>query len=651
MFKLQLRRPADERRLPVKRTLAAERLEAREMLHGSDVLPEVTLSTNVGDITLAMRSDVAPQTVENFLNYVEDGDYTDMFFHRSVAGFVLQGGGFTSSPAKLCDTGCGLGDVNPDQFGIIPTDAPVVNEFNLSNVRGTVAMAKLGGDPDSATSQFFFNLSDNSANLDNQNGGFTVFAQVANMTVVDDIATRSFADLSSIFSPSSPLQAVTNAPLDITDQEISLIVVESITGNAVLHGTLYEDDNNNGILDETEVGLAGETVYVDANGDGALNAGELTAVTETDGSYHLRVSPGAHEIRIAPSATLDELIPTGLDPEGKIAVDVRIGEDVLGLDVGFQTPDAIINGVIYLDADGDGTKANSEGGIPGVRVYVDQNDNGVLDANEQSDVSDVGGLVTLPVAGGQNVIRIVSEPLVDFVQTGVDAEGRLVVVATVGQVQNVAIGNQYVGISWQNPLDATDVNGVNGTTPLDALAIANELTDRVFSDAENGGLLPVLTEPLPSGPRFFDVNGNDRVDPIDALLVVNQLSTNAAQAMLSAAAMTVNERPPVAALSSAAIIDATLDIRTDGDASFVEFAAVRQVFAATHVTLPAAPSTRAGVSSALDRRNIARRRVAESTGSGLAEPPASAWVGWVRDRSVPRQIVVEDLTEPGRPAK
>ena len=64
----------------------------------------------------------------------------------------------------------------------------MINEFGMSNLRGTIAMAKLGGDPDSATSEFFFNLADNSENLDNQNGGFTVFAQVINgMDVIDSI--------------------------------------------------------------------------------------------------------------------------------------------------------------------------------------------------------------------------------------------------------------------------------------------------------------------------------------------------------------------------------------------------------------------------------------------------------------------------------
>jgi peptidyl-prolyl cis-trans isomerase A (cyclophilin A) len=123
--------------------------------------------------------EVAPGTVENFLNYVNDGDYEDSFVHRSVPGFVIQGGGFTFD----------AGQAPP-----IPTDPPIENEFKLSNIRGTIAMAKLGGDPDSATSQWFINLADNSDSLDGddgQGGGFfTVFGQVIGdgMEVADAIA-------------------------------------------------------------------------------------------------------------------------------------------------------------------------------------------------------------------------------------------------------------------------------------------------------------------------------------------------------------------------------------------------------------------------------------------------------------------------------
>ena len=134
----------------------------------------VSMQTVLGDINIEIFDDVAPNTAANFLNYVNDGDYNNSFFHRSVPGFVLQGGGFR---------------YNSNAYSYVPTDPSIANEFSLSNIRGTIAMAKFGSDPDSATSQWFFNLGDNSANLDIQNGGFTVFGRVVEgMDVVDSIA-------------------------------------------------------------------------------------------------------------------------------------------------------------------------------------------------------------------------------------------------------------------------------------------------------------------------------------------------------------------------------------------------------------------------------------------------------------------------------
>ncbi len=142
----------------------------------------VRLSTNVGDIRIRMFPADAPATVENFLRYVRDGDYGGSFVHRSVPDFIIQGGGFYVDGTR------------------VPVDAPVVNEFKRSNLRGTVAMAKLGDDPDSATNQWFVNLGDNSENLDNQNGGFTVFGEVIEgMDVVDRVARFNLFDLSNVF--------------------------------------------------------------------------------------------------------------------------------------------------------------------------------------------------------------------------------------------------------------------------------------------------------------------------------------------------------------------------------------------------------------------------------------------------------------------
>jgi len=145
------------------------------LFSGSSWATSVTLNTSLGDVDIELFDDQAPQTVANFLNYVRDEDYSKTFIHRSVPGFVVQGGGF-----KFID---GL-------IIAVPLDPPVVNEPGISNLRGTIAMAKLSGDPDSATSQWFINLADNSENLDSQNGGFTVFGQVSaeGMAVIDAIA-------------------------------------------------------------------------------------------------------------------------------------------------------------------------------------------------------------------------------------------------------------------------------------------------------------------------------------------------------------------------------------------------------------------------------------------------------------------------------
>ena len=122
-----------------------------------------------------------PLTVANFLKYVDRGGYKNSIIHRSVRGFVIQGGGFCLNGTALLE---------------VADDPPVQNEPGISNLRGTVAMAKLGDNPNSATSQWFVNLGNNSANLDAQNGGFTVFGEVAGngMRIADRIASYSIYD-------------------------------------------------------------------------------------------------------------------------------------------------------------------------------------------------------------------------------------------------------------------------------------------------------------------------------------------------------------------------------------------------------------------------------------------------------------------------
>lgn len=170
------------------------------------VKTQVLIETNLGDIPLTLFDAQAPQTVSNFLGYVARGDYDDVIFHRLISGFVLQGGGFAlTEPPEI------------DLVQAITTQAPIQNEPGISNTRGTVAMAKLGGDPDSATSQWFVNLSDNSANLDTQNGGFTVFGEITDFTVVDDIESRPVINAGG--APFATLPLFSATPLNDLERE------------------------------------------------------------------------------------------------------------------------------------------------------------------------------------------------------------------------------------------------------------------------------------------------------------------------------------------------------------------------------------------------------------------------------------------------
>jgi len=135
----------------------------------------IVLQTNHGDITIELNHEKAPVTAANFEQYVRDGFYDGTLFHRVIDGFMVQGGGF---------------DLD---FNQKPTRDPIENEADngLKNTKGTLAMARTQ-DPNSASSQFFINVNDNTflnhtgKNL--QGWGYAVFAEVTDgMDVVDAI--------------------------------------------------------------------------------------------------------------------------------------------------------------------------------------------------------------------------------------------------------------------------------------------------------------------------------------------------------------------------------------------------------------------------------------------------------------------------------
>jgi cyclophilin family peptidyl-prolyl cis-trans isomerase len=137
--------------------------------------PVVTLETSAGPIVIELDAEHAPKSVANFLRYAKEGFYNGTIFHRVIPGFMAQAGGYTVGLSAK------------------PTHPPVVSESSngLKNLRGSIAMARTN-DPNSATSQFFINVSDN-AGLDYagmEGSGYTVFGHVtAGMDVVDQIVT------------------------------------------------------------------------------------------------------------------------------------------------------------------------------------------------------------------------------------------------------------------------------------------------------------------------------------------------------------------------------------------------------------------------------------------------------------------------------
>jgi peptidyl-prolyl cis-trans isomerase A (cyclophilin A) len=164
--------------------------------------PRVVLETNLGNIVIELFPAQAPVTVDNFLGYVNSSFYDYLLFHRVIQNFMIQGGAYFADGYTL--------------YYWPPDQPPIINEsYNgLSNVRGTIAMARTS-DPNSATSEFFINLVDNSGFLDRAHAadhfGYCVFGQVVQgMNVVDAIAASPVEDI----FPDDPYDPFNNFPDD-----------------------------------------------------------------------------------------------------------------------------------------------------------------------------------------------------------------------------------------------------------------------------------------------------------------------------------------------------------------------------------------------------------------------------------------------------
>jgi len=432
-----------------------------------------------------LRRDLTPNTVANFLKYVNDGDFNNSIFHRYIPGFVIQGGGFESPDGTFN---------NSDQFTNVPTDPQIQNEFNnyivaqgsaaivtqgsttitldaaadlsqvvagdririggrtdglsstgffnitsvdaanrrvvvsqaptsasasgLSwviappvNVPLTIAMAKLGSSPNSATSQFFVNLGDNTLNLDAQNGGFTVFAEVLDPLILSDVTPLdNAAILNGILSGTQEVPSVTTAATG----EVELVYSrDANTFDITATFTGIAQANVTGIhLHSGASGVEGP-VIVDLLAAGA----QLTQGTGGALTFTLRNVP-------FPTTSVNDLnnnrvylnIHTTQNTDGEIRAQLLNGVfSDIPLDgtspnrqvtlISSITGEGMVSGLVYSDLDRDGVHDTGEPGLQGRIVFSDADGDGTLDPTETSATTDANGAYVLRLAPGQHTIR------------------------------------------------------------------------------------------------------------------------------------------------------------------------------------------------------------------------------------------------------
>ena len=344
------------------KTLLALLLLAPAALHAQTL----RFHTNVGDIDVNLLPGSAPKTVANFLNYVNQGKYNNSIIHRVVPGFVIQGGGYV------------LQSTTP--VAIIANPA-VPNEFSQSNITGTLAMALLSGDPNSATDEWFFNLVDNSATLDSQL--FTVFGRIVDqngLSVMNAIGGEKIFEASGSFGP-----AFTNLPLQnynggalIPDNFITVLSIEPLAPPPAISAGGIISASGFGGFPAAAVGSFVEIYGTNFAGTSRpWNSGDFTngiAPTSLDGvtvtvngvpAYVNYVSPGQVNIQVPAN------VPSG----GQVPVIVTYGQQpsapvllaMKPIEPGLLAPSTfLVKGRQYVAAFHADATLVSGGNIPGV---------------------------------------------------------------------------------------------------------------------------------------------------------------------------------------------------------------------------------------------------------------------------------------------
>lgn len=438
---------------------SAERsIDLSTVFSDPDVSDAVRMTTVLGAFDIALFGQQKPITVANFLNYVDQGRYfkidpsngqlASSFIHRKIPNFIIQGGGFLGTVTSSTNAA-----LTPTSVLTFP---PIQNEPGISNTRGTIAMAQFGSDANSATSQWFINLANNTG-LDvrtNNAGPYTVFGRVvgSGMTVVDAIAAvphYNFSGSGGAFS-SLPLRNYSQADYN-SNKPVTVPNLVSIPGIARISPLAFTASSSNG---NVSVNVSGTNLRVSGNQVGSA----LITVTATDLDGAMVSDFFTVNVIAAPGRLiqLSTRMPVGIGDNALIGGFIMRGSApkrlmIRGIGPSSGLPDALANPILELrDSTGALVASNDNwGDAPNKQEMIDS---GV----GLSQASESGILLTVPSsvnnASYTAIVRGVNNTtglgLVEVYDLDSGPGSTLLNISTRGAVDvdpNVLIGGFFVG--------------------------------------------------------------------------------------------------------------------------------------------------------------------------------------------------------------
>ncbi|HET6882273.1 MAG TPA: SdrD B-like domain-containing protein [Pirellulales bacterium] len=419
-----------------------EQLEARCYLAGD---PIVQVNTNFGNFQLELFPADAPQSVANFLSYVDSDKYADAVFSRSITNYIVQAGGITSASATYTSN---------SQFVPVSQGPTIPLEYKLPNTAGTIAMAR-GTADNTASDEWFINLGDNTTALGPggvSKDGYAVFGQVIGngMQTINAIAAVPTQNKSD---PNVPVD-LQNLPIGANNQ---LVQISSMTLLDSVYGTVFTDSNGNGTQDSGEAGVAGRTVFVDVDGSGQPDSNNPSAVTDANGNYVIGAVPaGSFPVReVLPSgASLTTTLQTVTFATTQAASNVNFGESIPS-----------ISGTVFTDLNGNGQLASGDPGVAGRTVFLNIDKTGQPDAKNPSTTTDANGNFSFSglAAGAYNVMEVLpaNVSLSTNTQSVVVATGQTAT-ANIGELPSI-VGSVFNDVNVNGKFDSGEP-GIAGAT-------------------------------------------------------------------------------------------------------------------------------------------------------------------------------------------